>query len=97
MDTDELEKEARSRAEKRVEEKLGFLKHLVVYIIVNAFLFVINAVTGPKFWWFLFPLGGWGIALVAHFVTVFVLGGGLVEEWRRKEIEKEAERLRRRG
>ena len=93
---EQREDQVRRRAEKRVEDKLGFLRHLVVYLLVNGFLFGVNMLTAPSFLWFFFPIGGWGIALVAHFVTVFVLGGGAVEDWRRKEIEKEAERLRRR-
>lgn len=96
MDAEEREKEIRRRAEKRVEDKLGFFRHLAVYLLVNAFLFGINIWQSPNFLWFLFPLGGWGIALAAHFVTVFVLSGRAVEEWRTREIEREAERLRKR-
>ncbi|MBI2906320.1 MAG: 2TM domain-containing protein [Chloroflexi bacterium] len=96
MDAEEREKELRRRAEKRVEDKLAFFKHLVVYLLVNAFLFGVNMLTAPHFLWFFFPLGGWGIALAAHFVTVFMLGGTMVEAWREREIVRETEKLRKR-
>jgi len=35
------EEEMRAKAEKRVEEKMGFRTHLTVYLITNALLFLI--------------------------------------------------------
>lgn len=92
---DEFDREARGRAEKRVDEKLAFFRHFVIYLLVNGALFVFNLLVSPQYLWFLFVVGGWGIGIVAHFVSVFVLGAGAIERWRRKEIEKETERLRR--
>lgn len=44
----------------------GVMPHLMSYLGVNGFLFVLNYLTGPSYWWFLWPLGGWGIGLVSH-------------------------------
>ena len=82
-------------AKKRVAEKKGFYYHLVTFPLVNAFLFGINMLTSPEFFWFLFPLMGWGIGLVIHYFTVFGFPGKgrLDEEWQAREIEKELHRM----
>ncbi|MBL8232639.1 MAG: 2TM domain-containing protein [Bryobacterales bacterium] len=43
----------------------GFLKHLIVYVCVNFFLFVLNFVTGGE-WWFHHVMLAWGIGLFFH-------------------------------
>jgi hypothetical protein len=82
-------------ARKRVEEKKGFFIHFTVYVCVNALLIIIWAVNGDGFPWFVFPLAGWGIGIMFHFLGVFVFGRQ--GEWERREIEKEVERLRKSG
>ncbi|MFC1926840.1 2TM domain-containing protein, partial [Chloroflexota bacterium] len=61
---------------------------------VNALLIAFNMIISSDFLWFLLPLGIWGIAVLAHFVIVFILGGERLERWRRREIEKEIEKLK---
>lgn len=41
--------------------------HLIAFLSVNAFLFIIWFLTGAAFPWFYFPLGGWAIGLFCHF------------------------------
>jgi hypothetical protein len=79
-------------AKRRVEEKRGFYNHLAIYIAVNIMLVLIWAFAADGgFPWFLFPLGGWGIGIICHFLGVFVFGGKMD----RTAIEKEAEKIRR--
>ena len=85
------EEELYERARKRVEEKKGFYTHLIAYIAVNILLIIIWAVTGAGFPWFVFPLGGWGIGLILHFLGVFVFG----RKSDKAAIEKEAEKIRK--
>ena len=86
------EEEIYEEAKKRVEEKRGFLTHLAVYVAVNIFLVIIWAFPGDRgFPWFIFPLGGWGIGIVCHFLGTFVFGGTSG----RTAIEKEAEKIRK--
>ena len=85
---------AYERAERLVAEKVGFLRHLTIYVVVNAVLFAINMLTSSGFLWFLIPFGAWGIVLLAHFLSVFTFRGGRFERWRRRQIEKEMEKLR---
>jgi cytochrome b561 len=92
MSEEEIYREAR----KRVEEKKGFFIHLILYIIVNIMLVLIWAFPGGGgFPWFVFPLGGWGIGILFHFLGTFVFSRQT--DWERKAIEKEAERLRKGG
>jgi hypothetical protein len=87
------EEEIYEAARKRVEEKKGFYSHLATYIVVNIVLILIWAFTSRDYPWFVWPLGGWGIGLIFHFLGVFVFHKETA--WQRKEIEKEAERLRK--
>ena len=47
--------------------------HAILWGAVNLLLFIIWAVTGAGFPWFVFPLFGWLIGLSAHAATVYVL------------------------
>jgi len=79
-------------AKKIVEEKKGFRTHFIVYLCVNALLVIIWAVTDRGFPWFVFPLGGWGIGVLFHFLNIYVFS----READTTEIEKEAEKIRKR-
>ena len=72
------------KAKERVEEIKGFYIHLIVYVLVNLLLFTINMVTSPGGLWFMWPLMGWGIAIVLHAVRVFF--GTLGSGWEEKKI-----------
>ena len=92
MSEEELYREAR----KRVEAKKGFFIHLTVYIIVNIMLVLIWAFPGGGgFPWFVFPLGGWGIGILFHFLEAFIFSRQT--DWERKAIEKEVEKLKKGG
>ena len=87
------ENEILRKAKKRVRAKKGFYIHLTTYVIVMSFLFFINLMTSPNFWWFLFPLAGWAMGIAGHYFTVFGLLGVGNRDWERKEVAKELERL----
>ena len=82
-------------AEKRVKAKREFYQHLVTFIFTNLFLFVVNMMTSPGHFWFVYPLMGWGIGLASHYFTVFGIPGSgpLDEKWEKKEIEKELRKM----
>ena len=86
------EEQIYEEAKKRVEEKKGFYIHLTVYIVVNIGLVLLWAFAADRgFPWFVFPLGGWGIGLLFHYLGVFVFEG----KSDRAAIEKEAEKIRK--
>jgi len=87
------EEEIYEKAKKRVSDKKDFYTHVAVYIVINIILVIIWAASGVDYPWFIWPLGGWGIGLSFHFLNVFVFQGD--SDWEKREIEKEAEKLRR--
>ncbi|HEY0649222.1 2TM domain-containing protein [Phenylobacterium sp.] len=87
--TDDVE--LRRLAIRRADMKLAFRSHLMAYVIVNAGLVMINLLTSDDYFWFIWPMLGWGIGLAAHGVTVYMDGEGM----RDRLIEQELEKLRR--
>ncbi|MEZ4415936.1 MAG: 2TM domain-containing protein [Gemmatimonadota bacterium] len=67
--------EARQRATRQVEAKLGFYVHAVVYVVVSALLVVVNLKASPADLWFQWPLLGWGVGILMHGLNVFVFEG----------------------
>ena len=51
--------------------RFDFKKHLIVYIVVIAFLWVIWAVTGSGYIWPIWPMAGWGLGIILHYVSVY--------------------------
>lgn len=71
---DEFSREAfREREARLIRKRRVFVLHLSVYLSTNLFLFVVWLMTGRGYPWFIFPIFGWGIGLVAHFVAVLLL------------------------
>ncbi len=104
MSTGMSDEEIRSLAVQRVRRKRGFFSHLTVYLVVNAFLWFMWALSasglaggygwgmrGTVFPWPVFITVFWGMGLVFHCLSVFALHSG----WEQKEINKEIERLKK--
>ena len=85
------EEQIYEEAGKRVKAKKGFYGGLATYLIVNAVLIVIWALSGQGYMWFLWPLGIWGVFVLGDFLRVFVFGKGSDRE----AIKREAEKMRR--
>ena len=57
------------RTRERAEHaKAGFNIHAVTFAAVNSLLLLINLIFSSGVLWFLFPLAGWGIGLLHHYV-----------------------------
>jgi hypothetical protein len=67
MDEDTNRKAAIARLKKRRE----FGQNLVSYVIINAFLIGVWAITGAGYFWPAWVLAGWGIGLALHAWTIF--------------------------
>lgn len=78
--------EIRERAIARLKAKGEFKVHVLAYVLVNAFLVAIWAVTGAGFFWPVFPLLGWGIGIVFHAWDVY--RGEPSEDRIRREIDR---------
>jgi hypothetical protein len=69
----------RQQAIRRIEAKRGFQAHFVVYLIVNAALVLIWALTSGDYFWPIWPILGWGIGIAAHAASVY-LGQSKISE-----------------
>ena len=67
-DEDTLRKEATTRVRKRRD----FGAHVVVYVVVNAMLIGIWAMTGQGYFWPAWVLLGWGVGLILNFWDVYI-------------------------
>ncbi len=85
------ESELREQAIKRLKKRRDFHGHVLIYLMVNAFLVVIWAVTMPGgFFWPVFPIVGWGIAVVMNAWDVY-----FVQDFGEEDINREIERIER--
>lgn len=90
------EERIRQRVERQLEERDGFYTHLAIYCGVILFLWMIWAATGKGFPWPIFPMGGWGIGILAHFIAYhFEHGWGQAnrQEIINRRLEEELQRL----
>ena len=83
----------REQAIKRLKKRRDFAGHVLIYVLVNAFLVVIWALSNVHgFFWPVFPIVGWGIGVVMNAWDVFH-----DEEFDEQRIRREVERLQRHG
>lgn len=84
------EQERYKRAKEIVEARKGFFSHLLIYLLVNAGLFLMNLLTtgGDRVWWFYWPLFGWGIGVAAHGFSVFGFFGLFGRNWEEREVRR---------
>jgi len=82
------------RAKKKVEEIRGFYIHLLVYVLVNSFLFLTNFLTSRGDWWFYWTSVGWGIGVAAHAFSLFVGRGLWGKDWEERKIKQIMEKDR---
>ena len=72
----------------QVRRLRGFYAHLSVYLAVNAGLLVINLFSAPGRLGVVWPLAGWGIAVVIHGASVLLGGRLLGAEWEARKIRE---------
>ncbi len=87
------ETELRERAVKRLKKRRDFYAHVLVYLLVNAFLVVIWWVTtSGGFFWPVFPIVGWGIAVVMNAWDVY-----FSEDISEEDIQREMRHMEHTG
>ena len=94
METNYNEKDSSYyKAQKKVEEMKGFYGNFFSYIIVITGLAILNLITSPEHWWFLYPALGWGIGVAVHGMAVFnympFLGANLEERKLKELLDKD--------
>ena len=72
--TQKTKDEVLKLAKRRVALKKAVQWHIIVFLIVNAFLCAIYYVTTPSgYFWPLWSILGWGIGLIMHIVVTGVM------------------------
>lgn len=88
LDKDRAHADVEAKARKRVRELKDFYTHAAIFALVNAFLLAINLLDFSGTLWALWPLGGWGIALLMHAVTVYGLFGLGSTAWEERKVRE---------
>jgi hypothetical protein len=85
----EERREQSLRAAFEGELRSGFKSHVAQFLLVNAFLFLINFFATPDYFWFVYPLLGWGLGLAIQGAHTYRSSPEREEEFR-KWLEKRA-------
>ncbi|WP_298880334.1 2TM domain-containing protein [uncultured Polaribacter sp.] len=88
MYSEDLENSNYVKAVERVEKLKEFYQNLASYCLVIPFLIFINLRFSPQFYWFWFPVFGWGLGLVFHFLEVNNYNIFLGKNWEDKKIKE---------
>lgn len=81
--------ELRDLAFRRLKKRQDFRAHLFVYVVVNAFLWALWALTSQGFPWPIFVTLGWGIGVVMNAWDVYGR-----REITPADVDREVEKLR---
>ena len=84
--TQMTDNQLRALARKRVE----FRSHLTVYIVVMVILWTIWFVTSRGYLWPVWPMGGWGIGILFHYIFDYRKSSYLSEEREYEKLKKMA-------
>lgn len=90
MSDDEKNEETgtdRERALARLHKKRDFQGHLVTYVVVNAALWAVWALTGGGYPWPAWVTGGWAIGLILNAWDVY-MRAPISEAEIRREIDR---------
>lgn len=87
------EEELREAAVKRIKERREFGMHVVAYVVVNAMLTGIWALSGGGYFWPMWVMLGWGVGLVLHGASLIFENRPILDE----QIEREMRNLRGNG
>ena len=89
------EQDILEKATRLFKAKFNFYKHLAIYIGIVLLVIIIWATTGTGSTWWIWPLGVWGMGVVAHYVSVFIFPHGMETkfmehqqpEWEKKRAD----------
>ena len=93
------ENEKYIKAKKKVKDIKDFYIHLTVFLVVVTIIVLINVISystgrsdyGDWNFWFLFPFGFWGFAVLMHGLRTFVFGRE--SSWEKRKIKEVMKRM----
>lgn len=80
-----------SQLHELARKRVDFRRHLVVYFIVIGVFWLIWYVTGGGYLWPVWPMAGWGIGVIFHYVFDYRSSRLLSEEEEYRRLKKEME------
>jgi uncharacterized ion transporter superfamily protein YfcC len=78
----------REQAVRRIKAKRRFQQQLVVYLVINVFIWVIWAVSDGGFPWPVFVTFGWGIGMAMQAYQVYGGGKPITDAEIKREMQK---------
>lgn len=84
------EEQLQALAKRRVEARMGWISHLTMYVVVNAGLVFVWAMTGAHYPWFIWPMIGWGMGIVGHTIAFWL---GPDSTYGQHAVDRELHRL----
>ena len=88
---DKIIREVRAKAQSRVRRRVGFMWHFAVFVMAQLAMYQFNMTYSPDTLWFVWPLGGWGSAVLLHAFATFQ-GDGMTEDMIEAEVQREMEK-----
>jgi len=82
------------RARKVAKNKIGFIRHFIIYIFILIVLAIINNVTFRGYQWWLWVALFWGIGVFFNFVNAYFLKGGALKHLEDNLTKREVERMK---
>jgi hypothetical protein len=76
-------------------KRTAFLRHLLLFLVINAGIFFVDQSDGGAFW-FQYPLVIWGVILAAFGITYLAPDRQRLERRAERELEKEQRRIHKR-
>lgn len=87
------EHEKTAKAAQKVEAITGFYIHFAAFALVMLVLFLVNLLATPDVWWVQWPLLGWGIGVVIHYMAVFSSMPQFIVEWQLRKIKEMKDKM----
>lgn len=76
------------RAKEKVRAVKLFYIDLLIFVLVNLFLFLLNTTFTSEKLWFIWPLMGYGVGIIAHAILVFGFSRPFKLSWKEKKIKE---------
>lgn len=72
-------------------KRVDFRRHLIVYFVINAALWSLWFVTGQGYPWPVWPMVGWGIGVIFHYLFDYRSSRLLSEDEEFRKLKRQTE------